>query len=75
MNLLTLEYDGRKVHFTIDAWGSLTDMCRPFGKRPLDFLRLPFTKRYIDALERASRVRDDSAFQKGDNLPFGGEEI
>lgn len=59
MNTLEFQYNASLVHFTTEAFVNLTEMCRVYGKRPIDFLRLPSSKRYIEALKRAFRVCDN----------------
>lgn len=51
MSLLTEQWQGHALHFSsTDAFVNITEMCAIFGKRPNDFLALPATKRYLDAL-------------------------
>lgn len=45
-----------KVEFTSDGWFCATTAAARFGKRPIAWLRLPETKRYIAALCRRSEV-------------------
>ncbi|MDB0569812.1 KilA-N domain-containing protein [Ralstonia solanacearum] len=54
---LTLDYEGAAVQFTGDGWFNATAVGLKFSKRPADWLRLPETKRYIDALCRRSEVQ------------------
>ena len=50
MNLLTLDFQGMAVHASRDAWFNATEIAAMFGKRPIDWLRLPDTERYLAAL-------------------------
>jgi len=52
--VFTTEYDGVAVTFTGDGWFDATAAAAKFGKRPVDWLRLPETKRYITALKNRS---------------------
>lgn len=54
--LVKVEYLDVAVSFTEDAWFNATAVADRFGKRPIDWLRLPETERYIDALCRRSEV-------------------
>jgi hypothetical protein len=50
-HLITEEWQGSPINFRQeDAWVNLTEMCGAFGKRPVDFLRLPSTNDYLAAL-------------------------
>ena len=50
MNTLTLDYNGLALHASREAWFNATEIAALFGKRPIDWLRLPETDRYIAAL-------------------------
>lgn len=58
--LITQEWEGYTVVFNDDAFTSITSLCRPFGKRPNDFLALPFTKRFIEALAKIEKQLPDN---------------
>ena len=55
--LVQADYNDIQVVFTEDAWFNATEVAERFGKRPVDWLRLPETERYIDALCRKSEVQ------------------
>ena len=50
MTLLTLDYNGGGITANREAWFNATEIAAMFGKRPVDWLRLPDTERYIAAL-------------------------
>ncbi len=50
-NIIPLEYDGRPVRFNNDGWINATDIAAKFGKVPNEWVRLPETIAYIQALE------------------------
>ena len=50
MSILKLDYQGLPVHADRKAWFNATEIAAMFGKRPIDWLRLPETERYIQAL-------------------------
>ena len=49
-NLITLNYQNMIIHTSREAWFNATEIAALFGKRPIDWLRLPETERYITAL-------------------------
>lgn len=54
MKKTIFEYDGHPVTFENADTGQMinaTEMAKPFGKRPIDFLRLPHTERFIEILK------------------------
>jgi hypothetical protein len=67
-HLVKAEYHGIAVAFTEDAWFNATAVAERFEKTPVEWLRLPSSKEYIEALERrygkipyvkTSRARSD----------------
>lgn len=50
MNILKLDYQGLPIHANREAWFNATQIAAMFGRRPIDWLRLPETERYIRAL-------------------------
>ena len=50
MNILKLDYQGLPIHANREAWFNATQIAALFGRRPIDWLRLPETERYIQAL-------------------------
>lgn len=54
--LLVCEFDGHPVGFTGDGWFNATAAAARFGKRPAEWLRLPDTQRYLNALCRRHEV-------------------
>jgi hypothetical protein len=49
---LFLAYDGHQIQFRDDGWFNATAAAAKFGKEPAQWLRLPDTIAYIQALER-----------------------
>jgi hypothetical protein len=52
-------YNGNNITFQIgngDVMVNATEMAKPFGKLPNDYLRLPSTKTLIEAIARKSRI-------------------
>ena len=52
-NVIPFQYQGRAVRFNSDGWINATDVAKRFGKRPVDWLRLPASISYLKALARA----------------------
>lgn len=50
-NIIPLEYDGHPVHFNHDGWINAIDIAAKFGKVPNEWIKLPETIAYIQALE------------------------
>lgn len=50
MNIIKLDYTDRAISATREAWFNATEIAALFGKRPIEWLRLPETERYIEAL-------------------------
>ena len=55
--LVTPEYQGLSYDFTEDGLFNATKAAAHFGKRPVDWLRLPDTERYITSLCAHHKVR------------------
>jgi hypothetical protein len=51
-NIITLDYQGISIGFTEAGWFNATAATGRYGKRPNDWLSLPETERYIEALCR-----------------------
>lgn len=58
MSIITKTYEGMEVDFTDEAWFNATAVAKRFGKRPVDWLKLEETKRYIAALARRGKVTE-----------------
>ncbi|MDN0074020.1 KilA-N domain-containing protein [Crenobacter sp. SG2303] len=54
--IIPFEYEHQPVHFTADGWFNATEAAASYGKRPNDWLALPETARYLDALCRKYEV-------------------
>lgn len=51
--LVSATHGDAALHFTQDGWFNATEAAAKFGKRPVDWLKLESTKRYIAAVERS----------------------
>lgn len=54
--VVPFHYRGQPVHFDTDGWIKATDVAKRFNKKPSEWLRLPDTARYMDALARHLNV-------------------
>lgn len=51
-NIISLEFQGQPIGFTEAGWFNATESAARFGKNPHEWLRLPATKEYLEALDR-----------------------
>lgn len=52
-NVIPFHYEGRAVRFNSEGWINATDVAKRFSKKPIEWLRLPASERYMAALARA----------------------
>lgn len=52
MKSLSLSFNSHSIHVSRDAWFNATDMANAFGRKPYEWLRLPETNEYLNALTR-----------------------
>ncbi len=57
MNIIQLDYCSNQISVSREAWFNATEIAAMFGKRPIDWLRLPETERYIEALMKREAVK------------------
>lgn len=57
--LFTMNFDSQPYTFTGAGWFNATEAAKRFGKRPIDWLRLPETEKYIDALVKRESQKSD----------------
>jgi len=60
-NIQLFQYNNTSIEFEViegQVYANATAMCQAFGKRPNEWLRLPSTQRYIEALKA---VRENPA--------------
>lgn len=55
-NVIPFEYQGQPVHFSTEGWVNATEIAKRFGKKPAEWIRLPETASYLDALARHLKV-------------------
>lgn len=52
-NVIPFNYEGQAVRFNSDGWINATDVAKRFGKKPVEWIRLPASERYMSALAKA----------------------
>lgn len=75
MNLINYDYKGRKISFISDknVMVNATQMAKPFGKRPNDYLSLPTTNKLIKAITKKSGISENQIVTTKAGTPqFGG---
>lgn len=50
--IIPFEYEGQPVRFNAEGWLHATEIAERFGKLPNEWLRLPDTVAYLEAMER-----------------------
>ncbi|MDO7903398.1 KilA-N domain-containing protein [Pseudomonas sp. K1(2024)] len=73
--IIPFQYDGEPVRFNSDGWIDATDVAKRFGKKPAEWLRLPDTLKYIDALARHLNVGESHLFARSSKGRNGGVQI
>jgi hypothetical protein len=69
MNILKLDYQGLPIHANREAWFNATQIAAMFGRRPIDWLRLPETERYIRALCKREAEKQGKSEVRNPNTP------
>lgn len=75
MNLINYDYKGSKISFISDknVMVNATQMAKPFGKRPNDYLSLPTTNKLIKAITKKSGISENQIVTTKAGTPqFGG---
>jgi len=62
-NLITREFNGKKIRQREDGYFSATDMCQASGKLVSGWLRLESTKEYLNIAARSMRIHADLLVQ------------
>ena len=62
--LITSQYDGQELSLNEQGWFNATEAAKRFGKLPNEWIRLPETQRYIEALIRRGSQKSDSKLSR-----------
>lgn len=71
-NVIPFNYQGQPVRFNSDGWINATDVAKRFGKRPAEWMRLPDTQKYMEALARHLNVRESHLLIRTERGRSGG---
>lgn len=63
--IVPLTYEDRPVQFNTDGWINATEVAKRFGKEPYEWLRLPETIEYMDALAEQLGLSDPGLSRNG----------
>ena len=66
--LITCQYDGHELSFNKQGWFNATQASNCFNKKPNDWLRLPDTQHYIDALIKRDNQKSDTRLSRITNF-------
>ena len=59
-SLVRIDYQGMPVNFNEDGWFNATAAAAHYGKEVYEWLRLPETRRYLDALSRRHGINREN---------------
>ncbi|WP_213879212.1 KilA-N domain-containing protein [Pseudomonas sp. dw_358] len=65
--IVPLDYEGQAVRFSGDGWINATEAAARFGKVPHDWLRLPETIAYLEAMAKYGKIPQLVKTQRGRN--------
>lgn len=65
--IVPLDYEGQAVRFNGDGWINATEAAARFGKLPHEWLRLPETIAYLDALAKYGKIPQLVQAKRGRN--------
>lgn len=71
-NVIPFNYEGQAVRFSGEGWINATDVAKRFGKKPAEWLRLPDTAKYMDALARHLNVGESHLLTRSSKGRSGG---
>ena len=65
--VIPFEYQGQTVQFNTDGWINATEVASRFGKEPHEWLRLPETVTYLEAMAKSGKIPDLVKTRRGRN--------
>jgi hypothetical protein len=65
--IIPFDYEGQAVRFNADGWINATEAAARFGKLPHEWLRLPETVAYLEALAKCGKIPQLVRTQRGRN--------
>ncbi len=66
-HIVPLDYEGQAVRFNGDGWINATEAAARFGKLPHEWLRLPETVAYLEALAKCGKIPQLVQTKRGRN--------
>jgi len=63
--IVPIDYEGQAVRFNAEGWINATEAAARFGKLPHDWLRLPDTVAYLEALSKYGKIPQLVRTQRG----------
>lgn len=64
-NVIPFRYQGQPVRFNADGWINATEAAKPFGRLPHEWLRLPDTVVYLEAMAKCGKIPQLVRAQRG----------
>ncbi|MDZ5602599.1 KilA-N domain-containing protein [Pseudomonas sp. RP23018S] len=71
-NVIPFHYQGQAVRFNSEGWINATDVAKRFGKKPAEWLRLPDSIKYMEALARHLNVGESHLLTRTSKGRTGG---
>ncbi len=71
-NVIPFHYQGQAVRFNSEGWINATDVAKRYGKKPAEWLRLPESVKYMDALARHLNVGESHLLVRSTKGRSGG---
>ncbi|WP_210015035.1 KilA-N domain-containing protein [Pseudomonas palmensis] len=71
-NVIPFHYQGQAVRFNSEGWINATDVAKRYGKKPAEWLRLPESVKYMDALARHLNVGESHLLVRSAKGRSGG---
>ncbi|MFT0517691.1 KilA-N domain-containing protein [Pseudomonas faucium] len=65
--IIPFDYDGQAVRFNTDGWINATEAAARFGKLPHEWMRLPETVAYLEALAKYGKIPQLVSTRRGRN--------
>jgi hypothetical protein len=70
--IIPFDYDGNEISFNTDGWINATEIARPFGKRPVDWLKQDETRQYLKVLGEVLNCDPESLLETRRGRHHGG---
>lgn len=71
-NVIPFHYQGQAVRFNSEGWINATDVAKRYGNKPAEWLRLPESVKYMDALARHLNVGESHLLVRSTKGRSGG---